>query len=66
MIKASDSMSLAFENWQIPLTDKSTYQTYQLPEWNDDKGLWSNALAILKEVDGVKDKIDSIEQTKAP
>ena len=44
MALASGSFSLAFENWQLPLQDKSSYQTYQLPEWNDEKGLWSNAL----------------------
>ena len=40
--------ALAFENWQIPKQDRSTYQTLPLPEWNKDLGFWSNALNLLQ------------------
>lgn len=49
--------ALAFENWQIPKQDRSTYQTFPLPEWNQDLGFWSNALSLLKEAQQVGTKM---------
>lgn len=40
-------LALAFENWQIEKKDRSTYQTFPLPEWNSDLGFWANAVSVL-------------------
>jgi hypothetical protein len=52
---------LAFENWQLERKDRSTYQTFPLPEWNTDLGFWANALEVVKEVQKVGSKLDEIE-----
>jgi len=40
-------LALAFENWQIEKQDRSTFQTFPLPEWNTDLGFWANALSFV-------------------
>ena len=40
-------LALAFENWQIEKKDRSTYQSFPLPEWNSDLGFWANAVSVL-------------------
>lgn len=49
--------ALAFENWQIPKQDRSTYQTVPLPEWNKDLGFWANSLNLLREAQQVGTKM---------
>ena len=53
--------ALAFENWQIPRQDRSTYQTVPLPDWNKDLGFWSNALNLLREAQQVGTKMHQLE-----
>jgi len=55
--------ALAFENWQIPKQDRSTSQTFPLPEWNADLGFWSNALTLLNEAQQVGTKMQEIESS---
>ena len=54
-------ISLAFENWQIEKQDRSTFQTFPLPQWNNDLGFWTNALAIATQVQKVGGKLQSIQ-----
>jgi hypothetical protein len=54
-------LSLAFENWQIEKQDRSTFQTFPLPQWNNDLGFWANALAVVSEVQQVGSKLEQIE-----
>lgn len=53
--------ALAFENWQIPKQDRSTYQTVPLPEWNKDLGFWANSLNLLREAQQVGTKMQELE-----
>jgi hypothetical protein len=53
--------ALAFENWQIPKQDRSTFQTFPLPEWNKDLGFWANALTLLREAQQVGTKMHQLE-----
>ncbi|MCB0369368.1 MAG: hypothetical protein KDD45_07920 [Bdellovibrionales bacterium] len=53
--------ALAFENWQIPKEDRSTFQTVPLPDWNSDLGFWANALTLLREAQQVGDKMNALE-----
>lgn len=53
--------ALAFENWQIPRQDRSTFQTFPLPEWNKDLGFWANALTLLREAQQVGTKMHQLE-----
>ena len=52
--------ALAFENWQIPKQDRSAFQTFPLPEWNKDLGVWANAMSILKEAQTVGSKMQEL------
>jgi hypothetical protein len=54
-------LSLVFENWQIEKKDRSTFQTFPLPEWNNDLGFWANSLSIVREVQKVGEKMNQIE-----
>ena len=54
-------VALAFENWQIPKRDRSGYETLPLPEWNQDLGVWANAVNILKEAQTVGATMDKLE-----
>jgi hypothetical protein len=54
-------LSLAFENWQIPRQDRSTFQTFPLPQWNTDLGFWANALSLVSEVQKVGSRLDQVE-----
>lgn len=54
-------LSLAFENWQIEKKDRSSFQTFPLPQWNQDLGFWSNALAVVSEVQKVGGKLHEVE-----
>lgn len=54
-------LSLAFENWQLEKKDRSTFQTFPLPQWNTDLGFWSNALAVVSEVQKVGEKLQEVE-----
>jgi hypothetical protein len=38
----------AFENWTLPKQDKSGFQTFPLPKWDDNSGFWSNSLTLLQ------------------
>jgi len=51
-------LALAFENWQIEKQDRSTFQTFPLPEWNTDLGFWANALSFVSEVQKVGGKLE--------
>lgn len=53
----------AFENWQIEKRDRSTFQTFPLPEWNKDLGFWANALNLATEVQKVGTRMQEIEAT---
>jgi hypothetical protein len=54
-------LSLAFENWQIEKKDRSAFQTFPLPQWNNDLGFWSNALAVVSEVQKVGSRMQEVE-----
>lgn len=56
--------SLAFENWQIQKQDRSTLQTFPLPEWNNDLGFWANALSLAREVQQVGSRLDQVETAR--
>lgn len=58
-------LSLAFENWQLEKKDRSTYQTFPLPQWNADLGFWANALAVVSEVQKVGEKLEQVEGASA-
>ena len=54
-------VALAFENWQIPKQDRSGFETLPLPKWNQDLGVWANAVNILKEAQTVGATMDKLE-----
>lgn len=56
-----NKLSLAFENWQLEKKDRSTYQTFPLPQWNNDLGFWSNALSVVSEVQRVGVRLEQVE-----
>lgn len=58
-----NKLSLAFENWQLEKKDRSTFQTFPLPQWNNDLGFWSNALSVVSEVQRVGARLEQVEAT---
>lgn len=50
-----------FENWVLPKVDKSGFQTFELPKWNNELGVWANSVQILQEIQTVSDKTLSLE-----
>lgn len=61
----SKRLSLAFENWQLEKKDRSTYQTFPLPQWNNDLGFWSNALSLVSEVQKVGARLEQVESSNS-
>ena len=51
----------AFENWTLPRADRSGYQTFALPKWNNELGFWANSVQLLQEVQSVGGKTLSLE-----
>ena len=51
----------AFENWTLPKADRSGFQTFPLPKWNNELGFWANSLQLLQEVQTVSDKTILLE-----
>jgi len=49
-------VATAFENWALPKADRSGFQTFPLPKWNNELGFWSNSLQILQEIQTVGNK----------
>lgn len=60
----SGTLGAVFENWQLPRQDTSAFQTFPLPQWNNELGFWSNAVALLSEAGQIADHTRQIE-TKA-
>lgn len=54
-------VAVAFENWTLPKADRSGFQTFPLPKWNNELGFWSNSLQLLQEVQTVGEKTISLE-----
>lgn len=50
-----------FENWQLERTDASGFKTFPLPKWQDELGVWSNAVALVEELSLIEEKTAQIE-----
>lgn len=50
-----------FENWVLPKVDKSGFQTFELPKWNNELGVWANSVQLLQEIQTVSEKTLSLE-----
>lgn len=57
-----NQFAINFENWQLAKQDRSSFQTLPLPEWNNELGWWANAVALLKQVSSVPEKVQQIDQ----
>ena len=53
-------VATAFENWTLPKADRSGFQTFALPKWDNELGFWSNSLQLLQEVQTVGEKTVSL------
>lgn len=53
-------VATAFENWTLPKADRSGFQTFGLPKWNNELGFWANSVQLLQEVQTVGDKTLSL------
>ena len=59
-----DSFALAFENWQLPKEDTSSFKTIPF-QWNRSLGFWPNTVAFLKEVQKVGEIRGEIDREAA-
>ena len=50
-----------FENWTLQKADRSGFQTFALPAWNNELGVWANSVQLLQEVQTVRVKTQSLE-----
>jgi hypothetical protein len=46
-------VATAFENWTLQKADRSGFQTFALPKWNNELGFWANSVQLLQEVQTV-------------
>lgn len=54
-------VGVVFENWVLPKADRSGFQTFDLPKWNNELGVWANSVQLLQEIQTVGDKTLSLE-----
>lgn len=58
-------VATVFENWTTERKDKSSYESFPLPKWNNELGLWSNSVALLQEIQNVRSKSFLLDDQKA-